>query len=95
MSTQPKENQEEEEPHLEKVPITSPAVALNLIYAYLDRANQRGAFALQESAKCMACISYLSQWGQSVGMQQQQQQPPPKEKSEKEQPSLVGIRKKN
>ena len=44
---------------LEYAPIDNFETAIKILYAFLDRANKRGAFGLQESAKVMQCLSVL------------------------------------
>ena len=44
---------------LEQVSVDNVQIAVNLLYAYLDRANKRGAFGLQESAKVMQCLAVI------------------------------------
>lgn len=63
MSQQPqpqKEKEEEEQVPLEQIPINNFPTALSIVYQYLNLASKRGAFQLQESAKAMACLDYMS-----------------------------------
>ena len=60
MSNTPQQNtQDPSTIPLEQVPIDNLPTAVNLLYAYLDRANKRGAFGLQESAKVMQCLAVV------------------------------------
>ena len=48
--------QEKKEVKLVDVPVTSEVVALNLIVSFLNLAQRRGAFTIDESAKIWECI---------------------------------------
>ena len=58
--SQPKKEEEEEKVPLEQIPINNFPTALSIVYQYLNLASKRGAFQLQESAKAMACLDYMS-----------------------------------
>ena len=61
MSQQPKQKEDEEQQvPLEQIPINNFPTALSIVYQYLNLASKRGAFQLQESAKAMACLDYMS-----------------------------------
>lgn len=57
--SQQKEDEEQQVP-LEQIPINNFPTALSIVYQYLNLASKRGAFQLQESAKAMACLDYMS-----------------------------------
>lgn len=49
-------SQEKKEVKLVDVPVTSEVVALNLIVSFLNLAQRRGAFTIDESAKIWECV---------------------------------------
>lgn len=49
-------NQEKKEVKLVDVQVTNEIVALNLIVSFLNMAQRRGAFTIDESAKIWECI---------------------------------------
>jgi len=57
---------EEQQVRLVDVPIESEGIALNLLVSFLNVAQRRGAFTLDESAKIWECVKVF----------QQQQRPP-------------------
>jgi hypothetical protein len=48
--------QEKKEVKLVDVPVTDEIVALNLIVSFLNTAQRRGAFSIDESAKIWECV---------------------------------------
>ena len=58
-------------PRLTEIPITDDNVALNVMVGFLDTAQKRGAYSMDESAKIWECVQRF--------IQQQQQ---PSEKSD-------------
>ena len=61
---QPAQSQSQPQPQripLVNVNIDSPGVALTLIMQFLNLANNRGAFNLQEASKIYEAIRYLTQ----------------------------------
>jgi hypothetical protein len=63
MSVEEKEQVSQETPaqeqqiRLTEVPVTNENVALNLMVAFLNLAQSRGAFRFDESAKILECLS--------------------------------------
>ena len=53
--------QQQQKIPLEEVPIDSFPVALSLLYQYLNLANRRGAFSLDQSGKVIDCLNYIRQ----------------------------------
>lgn len=55
---QPKQDDQQQQPQvrLVDVPITSENTALNVMVGFLNLANRRGAFTIDESAKIWECI---------------------------------------
>ena len=51
---------------LEQVPLDNLTTTVNVLYSYLDRANKRGAFGLQESAKVMQCMALVGSVAKAV-----------------------------
>ena len=49
--------QEQQQIRLTEVPVTNENVALNLMVAFLNLAQSRGAFRFDESAKILECLS--------------------------------------
>jgi hypothetical protein len=49
-------NQEKKEVKLVDVPVTNEIVALNLMVSFLNMAQRRGAFTIDESAKIWECV---------------------------------------
>lgn len=61
-STQlPTNNGEKKQTRLVDVPINNPQEALQLIVTFLNLAQKRGAFGLDESAKLWDCIKMFQQ----------------------------------
>jgi len=58
-------------PRLTEIPITDDNIALNVMVGFLDTAQKRGAYSMDESAKIWECVQRF--------IQQQQQ---PSEKSD-------------
>jgi hypothetical protein len=58
-------------PRLTEIPITDDNVALNVMVGFLDTAQKRGAYSMDESAKIWECVQRFIQ-----------QQPQPSEKSD-------------
>jgi hypothetical protein len=54
---QQKQQQQENQIRLTEVVITNENVALNLMVAFLNLAQSRGAFRFDEAAKILECIS--------------------------------------
>lgn len=54
------QQQQQGRPPLAFTPITSPGVALSLIVQFLNIANTRGAFSLQESGKIYEAVQFLT-----------------------------------
>ena len=52
---------EEPQALLTDIPVTNDNVALNLMVAFLDAAQKRGAFSINESAKIWECIQRFIQ----------------------------------
>ena len=52
----PQQEQEQKQTKLVDVPVTNPNEALQLIATFLNLAQKRGAFSLDESAKIWECI---------------------------------------
>ncbi len=48
--------QEKKETKLVDVPVTNEIVALNLMVSFLNMAQRRGAFTIDESAKIWECV---------------------------------------
>ena len=55
------QEQEKKEIKLTEVEITNENVALNVIVSFLNLAQKRGAFTLDESAKLWECIKAFQQ----------------------------------
>ena len=51
--------EENNAPNILEVPIDSFGTAMGLMYEFLNIANRRGAFRIEESAKALACISFM------------------------------------
>lgn len=62
-TVEPVEPAPAEEPQalLTDIPVTNDNVALNLMVAFLDAAQKRGAFSINESAKIWECIQRFIQ----------------------------------
>jgi hypothetical protein len=56
MDFQEKPNKLEKEVKLVDVPITDENIALNVMVSFLNLAQKRGAFTIDESAKIWECI---------------------------------------
>lgn len=67
-------------PNILEVPVDSFGTAMALLYEFLNIANRRGAFRIEESAKALSCISF---------MQRALTAPPPQEKVEEKQKQPV------
>lgn len=53
-------------PRLTEIPIDNDNVALNVMVGFLDTAQKRGAFSLDESAKIWECVKRFIQKPDSV-----------------------------
>ena len=51
---------QEQQVRLVDVPVQNDNVALNLMAAFLNMANRRGAFSLEESAKIHECVKHFT-----------------------------------
>ena len=60
MDARDQENTEAPQMRLVDVEITNENMALNLMVSFLNLANKRGAFTLDESAKIWECVSRFS-----------------------------------
>jgi len=49
----------EQKPNLMTVPVTDENVALNVMVSFLNIAQKRGAFSIDESAKLWECIKFF------------------------------------
>jgi len=57
------EETKQQELRLVDVPVDSPQVALNIIVSFLNLAQKRGAFTIDESSKIWECIKmFQQQW---------------------------------
>ena len=52
-------------PRLTEIPITDDNVALNVMVGFLDTAQKRGAYSMDESAKIWECVQRFVQKQQS------------------------------
>ena len=52
--------QQQQEVRLVDVPVQNDNIALNLMAAFLNMANRRGAFSLEESAKIHECVKHFT-----------------------------------
>lgn len=55
------EETKQQELKLVDVPVDSPQVALNIIVSFLNLAQKRGAFTIDESSKIWECIRMFQQ----------------------------------
>lgn len=55
------EETKQQEVKLVDVPVDSPQVALNIIVSFLNLAQKRGAFTIDESSKIWECIRMFQQ----------------------------------
>ena len=55
------EETKQQEVKLVDVPVESPQVALNIIVSFLNLAQKRGAFTIDESSKIWECIKMFQQ----------------------------------
>lgn len=55
------EETKQQEVKLVDVPVDSPQVALNIIVSFLNLAQKRGAFTIDESSKIWECIKMFQQ----------------------------------
>ena len=55
------EETKQQEVRLVDVPVDSPQVALNIIVSFLNLAQKRGAFTIDESLKIWECIKMFQQ----------------------------------
>ncbi len=55
------EETKQQELRLVDVPVDSPQVALNIIVSFLNLAQKRGAFTIDESSKIWECIKMFQQ----------------------------------
>ena len=55
------EETKQQEVKLVDVPVDSPQVALNIIVSFLNLAQKRGAFTIDESSKIWDCIKMFQQ----------------------------------
>ena len=55
------EETKQQEVRLVDVPVDSPQVALNIIVSFLNLAQKRGAFTIDESHKIWECIKMFQQ----------------------------------
>jgi len=53
-------------PRLTEIPITDDNAALNVMVGFLDTAQKRGAFSLDESAKVWECVKRFIQKSDSA-----------------------------
>lgn len=60
-----KTNEQSKLPRLSEIPITDDNVALNVMVGFLDTAQKRGAYSMDESAKIWECIKRFVQKQQS------------------------------
>ena len=77
---------------LEYVPLDNLTTTVNVLYNYLDRANKRGAFGLQESAKVMQCMALIGSLAKAADAQNATSNPLEREPNKNEQ---QGVRKKS
>jgi len=54
------QEQQEQQVRLVDVPVQNDNIALNLMAAFLNMANRRGAFSLEESAKIHECVKHFT-----------------------------------
>ena len=65
-STDPQPEPEQQKlPRLTEIPITDDNVALNVMVGFLDTAQKRGAYSMDESAKIWECVKRFVQKQQS------------------------------
>jgi len=55
-------------PRLTEIPINHDNAALNVMVGFLDTAQKRGAFSLDESAKIWECVKRFIQKSDSVNL---------------------------
>lgn len=58
-------NEQSKLPRLSEIPITDDNVALNVMVGFLDTAQKRGAYSMDESAKIWECVKRFVQKQQS------------------------------
>lgn len=84
---------------LEQVPLENLTITVNVLYAFLNRANKRGAFGLQESAKVMQCLALLGSVAKSIDDENATSNPVKLEPSENKPDTTTkqqqGVRKKS
>jgi hypothetical protein len=68
-SQESKETQQQEV-RLVDVPVQSDNIALNLMAAFLNMANRRGAFTLEESGKINECVKHFTRESKEQDSQQ-------------------------
>jgi len=56
MDSQPKQEQDKPLPKLVDIEVTDEIVALNLLVSFVNLAQRRGVFTLDESSKIWECI---------------------------------------
>ena len=61
-STEPTEQQVK----LSEIPVENKQIALNIMFAFLDAAQRRGIYSIEESAKLWECVTFLSKPDTSV-----------------------------
>jgi len=63
METEKPSQEETKQPEMKlvDVPVVSPQVALNLIVSFINLAQKRGAFTIDESSKIWECIKMFQQ----------------------------------
>ena len=59
MSEENKEQQQQQRVNLDDIQVTSQDVALNLMAQFLEVAQKRGAFTMQEAAKIYECVKFF------------------------------------
>lgn len=67
-------NEEIIEVKLVDVPVTDMNVALNIIFSFMQVAQKRGTFSIDESAKIWECMKFFLQPGQLQEVSQQTSQ---------------------
>ena len=55
----PADTENSNSPNILEVPVDSFGTAMALLYEFLNIANRRGAFRIEESAKALSCISFM------------------------------------
>jgi len=63
METEKPSQEETKQPEMKlvDVPVETPQVALNIIVSFLNLAQKRGAFTIDESSKIWECIKMFQQ----------------------------------